>query len=461
MHHILERQFKRCFGEHAAIPTEWIKFLNLVSDTYTNFDEDRSLLDRSFEISSKEFRETNALLKESRGEIEQQAQNLELEVTERTKQLTEAKAKDEALLKSIGDGVIATNRKGEIIFINNIAAKLLDSTIGDITGKPCAEVISLQNTNGKEIPNNLRPTSLALNSGKTTSITSADNYYFVSKNGRKFPVAIIATPAIINEEIIGTTAIFKDITKEKEIDKAKNEFISLASHQLRTPLTTVNWYAEMLLAGDAGKINEEQKKYLNEIYKNNQRMDKLVNTLLNVSRIEMGALMIEPTPTNIGKLILSILDEQKLQINNKKIVILTSFKEKIRPTRVDPKFLRIAIQNLLSNAIKYTPEKGTIKIDLKTTKKNTLIDKKKINKDSIVITVSDNGYGIPKNQQDKIFGKLFRASNAKKKNPEGTGLGLYISKGIIERLNGQIWLNSEENKGTTFYVILPVAKINN
>jgi signal transduction histidine kinase len=254
-------------------------------------------------------------------------------------------------------------------------------------------------------------------------------------------------PVILNAKIVGAVEVFRDITKEKEIDKAKTEFVSLASHQLRTPLSTVNWYSEMLLTGDVGEVTADQKKYLEEIYNGNQRMVDLVNTLLDVSRIEMGTFLVEPKPTNIVNLAQSVIDEQKLQIDEKEIRLSTVFEKNIPVIQTDPKLLRMVIQNLLSNSVKYTPNAGRVEVSL-------FLDTQK----NVILKMSDTGYGIPKNQQDKIFTKLFRADNIIGKDTEGTGLGLYIAKSIVEQAGGKIYFDSKENKGTTFYVTLPLGK---
>jgi PAS domain S-box-containing protein len=238
-----------------------------------------------------------------------------------------------------------------------------------------------------------------------------------------------------------------DITDEKEIDKAKSEFVSLASHQLRTPLTAVNWYTEMLLMGDGGKISEEQKSYLEEIHSSNRHMVDLVNSLLNVSRIELGSLMIDPDNIDLVVLTNEIIKRHRIIIDSKKIKFSSKFSKKL-PNKflADKKLLGIIFQNVLSNAINYTPDKGSIFLSI------DVDDKIK----NIVFKVSDTGYGIPKGQQDKIFDKLFRADNARKIDTNGTGLGLYIIKSIVDKSGGKIWFESSEGKGSTFYVSLPI-----
>lgn len=237
-----------------------------------------------------------------------------------------------------------------------------------------------------------------------------------------------------------------DITKEKEVDKAKSEFVSLASHQLRTPLSAINWYTEMLLNGDAGTINDEQKKYLGEVSIGNKRMVALVNALLNVSRLDLGTFIIEPEPTDITAMIKSVLDELRPQIMTKKLQLSEVYDPAI-PTQflADQKLLRMVFQNLLSNAVKYTPEAGSVTVS--STSKG----------EDLIFSVADSGMGIPASQKDKIFSKLFRADNARESDSEGTGLGLYIVKSVIEQSGGKVWFESVESKGSTFYVSLPLS----
>lgn len=246
------------------------------------------------------------------------------------------------------------------------------------------------------------------------------------------------------KNVIGGVIIFRDLTGEKELEKMRMDFLALASHQLRTPLSTVSWYTEMLLAGDAGRLNEEQKKYFHEVYLANQRMAALVNALLNVSRLESGTFVVEPELTDVIKLIENVTDEQKPQIDEKKLILSALFKKNTPLIQVDPKLLYMVVQNLLSNAIKYTPEGGSIKLSMSSVK------------GQLSIVIADTGYGIPKHQQDKIFSKFFRADNVREKDTDGTGLGLYIVKSIIDHSGGKIWFESEENKGTTFFVTLPL-----
>lgn len=249
---------------------------------------------------------------------------------------------------------------------------------------------------------------------------------------------------MLDGNIEGVIIAFRDVTREKEIDRAKDELISLASHQLRTPLSIVKWSAGRLIKR-ADALAKEEKQSLLDIYATNERMIKLVNALLDVSRLELGTFIVQPEPLILRSISESILSELRPQIELKEIKVKEEYSENLPWMETDPKLVRIVFQNLLSNAVKYTPEKGVIQISLSHERP-----------EEVLLTVADTGYGIPLKDQAKIFTKMFRADNAKEADPDGTGLGLYIVKLVLDEMGGRIWFTSAENQGTTFYVILPV-----
>lgn len=380
------------------------------------------------------------------GKLKISYETLEKKVLERTNSLEMARAKEEAILLSIGDGLLATDEKGIITFINKAAEKLLDKKSKDVVGTNFSRVIPLESEKGMSVPLEKHPVSIVLVNGATTA--SLPTAYYKPANRDRFPMSIMATTVVLDDKTIGAIKVFRDITSEREVDKAKTEFVSLASHQLRTPLSTVNWYAEMLLAGDAGEMNVKQNKYLNEVYHSNQRMVELVNALLDVASLELGTFVIEPERVDVCALTENVIGEQKPQIEARKLRFSFSCEKGISFMQADPKLLRMVVQNILSNAVKYTPDRGKIKFSI------TLTDKK-----NILLKISDTGYGIPKNQQDKIFTKLFRADNVRNKDTDGTGLGLYIVKSIVENSGGKVWFTSPggtNHDGATFYVSLPL-----
>ena len=176
-------------------------------------------------------------------------------------------------------------------------------------------------------------------------------------------------------------------------------------------------------------------------------MVELVNALLNVSRIELGTFAVQPEPTDVVELARDVINELKSKILEKKFHIEETYAENLPKMMIDPKLTRIVFQNLLTNAVKYTPEEGKISISIAMSADETMF----------TISVSDTGYGIPKGDQSRIFTKLFRASNIREKETDGTGLGLYIIKSIVEHSGGTVTFESEEGKGTTFTLTLPVS----
>lgn len=406
-------------------------------------------------ITAKEKERARRKLVVTAKELKRLYQTLEKKVLERTKDLEQTRAKNEAILTSIGDGLVVVDKGGKISYINKSFEEMLGWKAKEIIGKSMVEIVPREDLNGVEVLFKERILTQVLAGQKfVADLTNA--FYYIRKDKSRFPASSIVAPVVLLGKIIGAVEVFRDITKEMEIDKAKTEFVSLASHQLRTPLSTVNWYTEMLLAGDAGEVTLDQKKYLEEIYHGNQRMVDLVNTLLDVSRLELGTFIFESKPTDIVKLAQSVIDEQKLQIHEKKIKFLPSFEKDIPLMQADPKLLRIVIQNILSNSVKYTSDGGKIEVSILLDSSNSKKIRNKQRKNNILLKISDSGYGIPKNQQDKIFTKLFRADNVIGKDTEGTGLGLYIAKSIIEQARGKIWFESDENIGTIFYVSLPL-----
>jgi signal transduction histidine kinase len=233
-----------------------------------------------------------------------------------------------------------------------------------------------------------------------------------------------------------------DVTKEKESERVKTDFLLLASHQLRTPLTTVKWYIDYLLTTNKAEMSDVVREYLEQIYIGNERMIELITTLLTVSRIEMGTLAPDYKTIKINEVVDDILEElaQDIKKKNTKIEVKSEGNDSLV---MDYTMIRIVIHNLLTNAIKYTPSGGKVLVNLN------------FQPHSCEISVSDTGYGIPKEEQDKIFTKMFRASNARKVSTSGTGLGLYLSKAFVEKLGGAIDFTSEEGKGTTFTISLP------
>jgi PAS domain S-box-containing protein len=350
----------------------------------------------------------------------------------------EERAQSEAIFNSIGDGAIATDEFGKITRINPTALRILGYKEKEIIGKWFPSAVINVDENGVPLSLIDRPITRAFLTGATVS----DRAYFQRKNGTRLAVSITVAPIIHNNRPIGAIEVFRDITLELKIDRMKSEFISLASHQLRTPLSAIKTYAHMLADGYMGEILPLQRRSLETIIGATDRMNELISTLLNITRIESGSIAIIPKTTNLVKLTEEVIKGLRHIANDKHIDVKLKYSAPAI-LKTDSLILKEVLSNLLSNALKYTPEQGSVTIKL--TGRNQ----------HLTISVHDTGFGIPKHSQQQIFTKFFRAPNVIKHETSGTGLGLYLVKGLVTRLGGKVWFESEENKGSTFYISLP------
>ena len=232
-----------------------------------------------------------------------------------------------------------------------------------------------------------------------------------------------------------------------KIDKTESDFINLTSHQLRTPLSGMKWLLELLQKNDTGTLNKKQKDFIEKIYLSNERMIALVNDLLEVSRIEQGQTKLYLQPTDLSPVIRALIKEKEKEIKAKKLQVSFSIEQEPFPlVGTELNKIKQALSNIISNAVAFTLEGGKIGIDLRRSG------------EMAQVTITDSGVGIPKDQQSQIFNRFFRGMNVKKLETTGTGLGLYIAKAFVEASGGKIWFKSEENKGTTFYLTLPITR---
>lgn len=233
-----------------------------------------------------------------------------------------------------------------------------------------------------------------------------------------------------------------DITERILIEQMKTDFISITSHQLRTPITAIEWLLQLLK--EDKNLSSAQFDIIEKVLQSVDRMKSLITALLNIARIESGRMIIKPKSTQLSQLLESVIEEVKPKYIDKKQIINLTFEEGVNEIVLDEKMVRNVYLNLLTNALKYSPANSTIQITI-TRKDNFIISE-----------IKDQGYGIPDYQQSRVFEKFFRGDNIIKKESDGTGLGLYLNKLIIVESGGKIWFESEENKGTTFWFSLPI-----
>ena len=339
------------------------------------------------------------------------------------------------------------------MLLNPKALELLEYKKDEILGKDLHSVCKILK-NKKELSINDWPVEKVFSTNETIITSLVDNYSIMTDKQKNYlPVTFSISP--LNNKSKndlnngGVIIIIRDANKDRELDRAKSGFISIASHQLRTPLTSIRWCSEMLLSGNSGLLNQSQHDLSQEIYDATSRINETVNLLLGISRIESGKITREKMSIDLAKVTAEVIKELSPIILGKKLVFF-SLPTQIDPIVImlDPVLLRQVILNLFSNSIHYTNENGTVE-------GSWFIDKEK---NEVIYSVKDNGIGIPLDSQSRIFSKFFRASNAMLKIADGTGLGLAFVKDIVTSWGGRVYFETEEGKGSTFFFTMPMAK---
>ena len=289
------------------------------------------------------------------------------------------------------------------------------------------------------------PGFLSFLTGITTIIVMISTYVIAIKHMDAEIVALIvlAMTAVL---MVFNYLIVQGFERLVEVNRLKTEFVSIVSHQLRTPLTGIKWTIDLIKQEKDFSATKRQIEKLEIIQESNQRMINLVNDLLNISRVEQGRLNINPETLCLKKTIKSLIDEYKNFLKANNVKLLFTSEGNISPVFIDRQGIELVLRNLMDNAIRYTKGEGKVKINL--FKKGT----------SIRCEIKDNGVGIPEDDYKRIFQKFFRSQNVMKYQTQGTGLGLFIAKSVITSAKGKIGFKSKINNGTTFWFELPINK---
>lgn len=274
-------------------------------------------------------------------------------------------------------------------------------------------------------------------------IAAMTGVYYISRNYDYPEIIIVSESSVVAILFTIGNFIIKNIEEIAKANKMKTEFVSIASHQLKTPLSEINWELELLLKRHHEGLNERQTEIVCSIAQSNSKMTRLVNDLLDVARIDQGKLALSKEWVDISQLVEDVIKGEEVLAKAADVKLIFSKERKLPKIAVDKRRIAVVLDNLLSNGIKYARSGGTVKVSME-------------NKgSSLVVCVADDGVGIPKSQHDKVFQKFFRSDNVSKNQTEGTGLGLYIAKNIVEQSGGQMWFESEEEEGTSFWFSLP------
>ena len=351
------------------------------------------------------------------------------------------RAKANALFDSIGEGAITTNETGRIVRVNQIALDLLGYETKDVIGRWFPDVILAEDENGNPVSNIDRPISKALLEGRPVNAKTI----YRRKDGTRVPVFINVSPILHDRFPIGAIQVFRDITQENAIERAKDEFLSLASHQLRTPATAVKQFLGLVVEGYA-KDKKEADTFLKNAYDSNEEQLQIIDDILNVAKIDAGKLSLNAEQIDLHELLAHAVAELEGQAKQNGHTLKLKQPKGAVPYTGDKLKLTMSVQNLISNAIKYSPNESPINITL-TTKS-----------DHILISVQDHGIGISKSDQAKLFTRFGRLQTELTAKVQGTGLGLYIINEFIKMHHGKISVESTPGRGTTFIIELPKEK---
>jgi PAS domain S-box-containing protein len=383
----------------------------------------------------RKIQETQKQLEEKTKDLEKTKISLlnileDMEEARRTSELEQLKTR--AIINNLIDGVLFFDNEGVLQIINPAAKSILGLKEENLIGKTIED---------------LEKDSLLVKIIQAAKGQQKDSVKEIAFSPDQI-FELSSAPVSSETENLGFVINIRDVSRERRVERLKSEFVTVAAHQLRTPLSAIKWTLKMFLEGDLGQLTPNQLDFIEKLYLSNERMIELVNDLLNVARIEEGRQITELVPASLESLCQEVIDSFKYLLEKKNIIFgFLHPAEKLPLVKVDRESIKLVIHNLLDNAIKYTPVGGQITIIL--TKKND---------EFLEFQIKDTGFGIPKDQQNRVFSRFFRGANIIKLETEGTGLGLFIVKNIVEAHGGRVWFESEEGKGTTFYFTLPTLR---
>ena len=358
----------------------------------------------------------------------------------------------ELALNSINDGVIIADANGVVRFVNPAASRMVEANaLTNPVGVSYKDVLRLESKEGRELSDQENPLVVAMNSGQP--LDAFRGSLIVGNLGKRIPISV----SVINANDASKSRIitFRNITKELEEEGAQTEFISTASHEMRTPVASIEGYLSLALNPQTATIDARAQNYLTAAHAASKHLGKLFQDLLDVTKADDGRVMPKFVPVEMVGTVRKMTDEYNAQLNKDKKVnytfgsadgrlMMTDLRvAQVVYASVDTNFLQEIMDNLMENAIKYTPAGGSIWVSVRG------------DGDRVLINVTDTGIGISADDIQHIFQKFYRADNSDTREIGGTGLGLYLTKKRVEAMGGKIWVESSFGEGTTFYVSLP------
>ena len=348
-------------------------------------------------------------------------------------------SKSQAILESVADGVMVSDAAGEIILFNAAAERTLDLRRGEMLGRPVSDLTGLYGAGAQRWADAMG-TWIADPSSYEEGEFLEERIEVENK-----VVSIHLSPVTHGDEFLGLVSVFRDITREVEVDRIKSEFVSTVSHELRTPMTSIKGYADLLLMGAAGSLSQEQRRFLDIIRNNADRLSLLVNDLLDISRIEQSRVELAIRDVDLRDAIEDVLAsvEGRFSSEDKLVSITAEVPDDLPTVEADYERVTHILVNIVTNAYQYTPEGGSVTISAQQ------------QEDGVRVDVADTGIGIAPEDQERIFERFYRGEHSLVMSAAGTGLGLSIVQQLVEMHFGRLWFESELGKGTTFSVLFP------
>lgn len=361
--------------------------------------------------------------------------------------LSAVEGKSDVVINTIDDGVLAISREGNIELINPSAQQMIGWNQGDALGLSWKSVLKLVASDGKEVNELENPISQALAKNQPTH---SDKLFLLTSSGKRILVSIVSSPVGTDGE--GIIVVFRDITKEKAEEREQAEFISTASHEMRTPVASIEGYLGLALNPATAHIDEKARDFITKAHESARHLGRLFQDLLDISKAEDGRLKNEPEIVNVNEFVKEIFDGLTMKANEKQLnyvfmpdVVNESGEKSLQPifyANIDPDHFREVVGNLIENAIKYTSS-GEVLV-------NVSGDDKQVS-----VSVKDSGIGIPAEDLPHLFQKFYRVDNSDTREIGGTGLGLYLSRRLAEAMSGNLRVESEYKHGSTFYLEIP------
>jgi PAS domain S-box-containing protein len=478
MHSLLSRQLRRAHGvnqlEVSDLSPQWQAFVAMVEQAYNDNEADLALVQRSIDIASGELVERNQKLLQQNArlqlvdqEVRRSRDELELNVALRTAELSEAKDAAERikehfqlLLDSTGEGIYGINAAGICTFANIAAVKMLGYTVNEWIGQNMHDLIHFKHIDGSPHPVSECPIYLSIHQGQSCRIHED---VFWTRDSTSVPVEYSAYPLHVGGQVVGSVVAFSDIRVRKQVElelrrakelaehasQTKSEFLARMSHEIRTPLNGVVGMIDQL---GHTQLTEQQERYTALARMAAQSLMSVINDILDFSKLEAGKTQIDSIEFDVNQMVQGLVELFAPEARKKNLELTCNLPTNI-PTRLlgDCNRIRQVFTNLISNAIKFTAS-GSIRVSV-------ALQSRQPDDCVICAEVADTGMGIPADRLDQLFQRFSQLDSSITRQFGGTGLGLAICKRLVELMGGQIGVRSEEKRGTTFWLTIPLALV--